>query len=499
MFGNDTLTLRKTIMDSTTLVTELDAENTGELKYSRTIADLPGPKGQPFIGNLMQVSGRQLHMTLTQWIREFGPIFRVTVFGNPMVIVSDRTVVGNLLRERPDGFRRTRSLKAIMGELKIGGVFTAESEDWRKQRKLVMGGLNAEVVRNFFPTMVFMTDRMLQRWKTAVAAGKPVNLRRDLKALALDIVVGIAMGHDIDAVNDDDNRLQRNIDNLFQRLGNRTTALFDYWRYFKLPVDRAADKSAAEVEQAVEGFIKNTRERMKKEAHLQQKPANMLEAMIVASEDPESDFTDQELISNAILSVIGGEDTTGNSIAWMINLLAQNPAAAAVLTAEVDAVLGDAPLANEWEMMKQFHYLDAVHNETQRLRSVAPFIGLASNADCVVAETFIPKDTGIFVAAVGEGLDEAQFPQNELFQPERWIFEQKPQRDDDPTRKLFPFGGGARLCPGRFLALTEIKVVVSMLMRNFELELDTKAPPVEQVMNFFVGPSAIPVRLKLRT
>ncbi|MFC5743981.1 cytochrome P450 [Dyella tabacisoli] len=485
-------------MDSNTLVPELDVESTGELKYSRTIADLPGPKGQPLIGNLLQMGGRQLHLTLAKWIREFGPIFRVTALGNPLVIVSDRTAVNHLLRERPDGFRRVRNLKTVMGELKIGGVFTAESEDWRKQRKLVMGGLNVEVVRNFYPTMVFMTERMLQRWKTAVADGKPVNLRRDLKALALDIIVGIAMGHDIDAVNDDNNQLQRNIDNLFQRLGSRATALIDYWRYFKLPVDRAADKSATEVEQAVEEFIRNTRERMKQQAHLQQKPANMLEAMIVASEDPESDFTDQELISNAILSVIGGEDTTSNSIAWMINLLAENPAAAAALTAEVDAVLGDAPLAHDWEMMKQFPYIEAAHNETQRLRSVAPFIGLASNADCVVSETFIPKDTGIFVATTGEGLDEAQFPQNELFQPERWIFEQKPQRDDDPTRKIFPFGGGARLCPGRFLALTEIKVVVSMIMRNFELELDTKAPPVEQIMNFFVGPSAVPVRLKLR-
>ncbi|TCV97833.1 cytochrome P450 [Luteibacter rhizovicinus] len=485
-------------MDSNTLAPESDVENIDELKYSRTIADLPGPKGQPFFGNLLQVGGHQLHLTLAKWIREFGPIYRLNILGRPLVIVSDRTAVGSLLKERPDGFRRTRNLKTIMGELNIKGVITAEGDDWRKQRKLVMGGLNAEVVRNFFPTMTFMTERMLTRWKAAVADGKPVDLRRDLKALALDIVVGIAMGHDIDAVNDDDNQLQRNIDNLFRRLGSRNAALIPYWRYLKLPVDRAADKSAVEVEQAVIEFVRNTRELMKQQPHLQQKPANMLQAMIAASDNPESNFTDQDLIENATLSVIGGEDTTANSIAWMINLLARNPAAAATLTNETDAVLGAEPLVRDWELMKQFPYLEAAHNETQRLRSVAPFIGLGSNADCVVADTFIPKDTAIIVSTIGEGLDEAQFPQNEQFLPERWIFEQKPQRDDDPSRKIFPFGGGARLCPGRFLALTEIKVVVSMIMHNFELELDTDAPPVEQLMNFFMGPSAVPVRLKLR-
>jgi len=339
---------------------------------------------------------------------------------------------------------------------------------------------------------------MLQRWKKALAEGKTVDLRRDLKALALDIIVGIAMGYDIGVLNDDGSQLQRDVDNMFKRLGSRIAAFFPYWRYFKLPVDREADKSAANIEKTVAGFIRDTRERMKQQPHLRQKPTNMLEAMIAASENPESGFTDQELNSNAILSVIGGEDTTANSIAWMINLLAQNPAAAAALTAEVDMVLGDAPIAREWDLMKQFPYLEAAHSETQRLRTVAPFIGIVSNADCVVAETFIPKNTGIIMSTSSEGWDEAQFPQNDLFRPERWIFEQKPQKEDDPSRKLLPFGDGARLCPGRFLALTEIKVVISMIMRNFELEFDTKAPPIDQVMNFFMSPSAVPVRLKLR-
>jgi cytochrome P450 len=482
-------------MDTTT--------NTGtlpQLSYSRRMEDLPSPAGLPFVGNALQLSGRQMHLKLTEWVREYGPMFRLNVFGHPMVIVSDASTVNGLLRERPDGFRRSGGLKTIMNDLNIGGVFTAEGETWRKQRKLVMAGLNVEVIRNFFPTMVVMTERMLERWKASLAEGKPVDLRRDLKAMALDTIVGIAMGHDIDAVNDDGNPLQRNIDNMFQRLGQRTTASFHYWRYFKLPVDRAAEKSSLDIERSVVEFIDNTRARMQAQAQAQAqaKPANMLEAMIAASDDPASDFTDEELVSNAILSVIGGEDTTANSIAWMLILLAQNPAAAAALTAEVDAVLGAATLVRDWETMKQFPYLEAAHSEAQRLRAVAPYIGLVSNADCVVGDTFIPKNTAVVVATAGEGLDEAQFPQHEQYRPERWIFEHRPAKEEDPSRKVFPFGGGARLCPGRFLALTEIKIVVSMIMRHFELEPDTDAPPANQVLNFFMAPSSVPVRLKRR-
>lgn len=486
-------------MNSTTEASELNLGSLGELKYSRTIADLPGPKGLPVMGSALSMTGRQWHLTLAKWIGEFGPVFKVSVPGGAMVVVSDRTTAGTLLRERPDHFRRTGGLKMIMNELNISGVFTAEGDDWRRQRKLVMGGLNAEVIRNFFPKMSFMAERMLQRWKTAVAEGRAVDLRRDLKAFALDVTVGLAMGHDIDVVNHDGSPLQRDVDNMFKRLGSRSFALFPYWRHFKLPVDKEADTSAQNIEQAVIGFIRNTRERMAQQPQLREKPTNMLEAMIAASDNPESDFTDQDLISNAILSVIGGEDTTANSMAWMINLLAQNPAAAATLTAEVDAVLGDAALAHDWELMKQFTYLEAAHSETQRVRTVAPFIGIVANQDCVVGDTFFPKNTAFVISTSGEGLDEAQFPQNDAFQPERWIFDHRPQKEDNPVRKLLPFGDGPRVCPGRFLALTEIKLVISMLMHNFELEWDTHAPPVQQIMNFFMGPSAVPVRLKLRT
>lgn len=465
------------------------------LRYARTIADLPCPKGHPYAGNALQLAGRQMHQKFTAWVRAHGPMFRLEVFGHPLVIVSDAATVHSLLRERPEGFRRAGGLKQVMSELNVGGVITAEGDAWRKQRKLVMSGLNVEVIRNFFPTMIAMTERMFDRWTVMLAEGKAVNLKRDLKAMALDIIVGLAMGHDIDAVNHEGDPLQRDIDSIFLRLGQRTTAAFPYWRYFKLPVDHAAERSSADIEAKVKEFIRDTRERMDR----QRKPGNMLEAMIVAAEDPASDFTDEELVSNAILSVIGGEDTTANSIAWMIHLLAQNPQAFAALRAEVDEVLGGDTLPRDWERMKLFTYLEAAHSETQRLRSVAPYIGLTANADCVVADTFIPKNTTVIVATAGEGQDEAQFPESDAFRPERWIPERRPKREDDPSRKLFPFGGGSRLCPGRFLALTEIKVVVAMIVRHFDLELDTKAAPPKEVLNFFMAPSSLPVRLKART
>jgi cytochrome P450 len=43
-----------------------------------------------------------------------------------------------------------------------------------------------------------------------------------------------------------------------------------------------------------------------------------------------------------------------------------------------------------------------------------------------------------------------------------------------------PFGAGPRICPGRYLAMAEIKIVVGMLLANFHLTrvgtADSSAP-----------------------
>jgi cytochrome P450 len=486
-------------MDTDILTTASGELDSNRLDYKRTLADLPGPKPLPLFGNIFQMGGQQVHLTLENWIRQYGPAFRFRIYDIPVLVIADHVQITRILRDRPAAFRRSAGTSNIMKELKVDGVFSAEGEDWRKQRKLVMRGLNAEVVRNYFPNMVRLTECMLARWKTTLQQGRQIDLHRDLKAMALDTVVGIAMGYDLGALNNDGNQLQRDIDNIFAALGRRSAAWFPLYRHIKLPIERAAEKSAVDIEKKVAEFIQATRKRMEEQPQLRQKPGNMLEAMIAASEDSDSNFTDKELIGNAITNVVGGEDSTANSIAWMINQLAHNPEAAAKLAAEADAVLGGESVASDWDMMSRFPYLEATHSESQRLRAVSPLTVVVSNEDCVVGDIFVPKDTTIFLSLISAGLDEMQFPQRDAFMPERWIFDEKPDEADDPARKLFPFGGGPRLCPGRFLALTEIKIVVSMLMRNFELELDHNAPPVKQIMNFFMVPDSVPVRLKLRS
>jgi cytochrome P450 len=465
---------------------------------------LPCPRGLPWLGNALQIDAGQFHLTLENWARDLGSMYRFRVGRREALVIADAAVIGSLLRDRPDAIRRPTHTSRILNELGTVGVFVAEGEEWRKQRKLVMRALTPEMVKNFFPTLAAMTERLRLRWQTAISDGRPVDLLRDLKAYTLDVTIALAMGQDINTLEHDANPLQRDVETVFNRIARRLTKPVAYWRYFKLPADRAAEASAARIGEAVAGFISQTRARLAANPDLRSKPTNLLEALVAARDEPDSGFTDTNVIGNAITMVFAGEDTTSNTIAWLLDFVAREPRVVALLAAEADAVLaGNAESAwdtvlRRFAALEEFPYLDATMNEAMRLKPVAPFMGLETNRAMMIGDVSVEKGQVMMALLRQAGRLEAEFPDLDAFRPERWLEAGKLSKKDDPARKLFPFGGGQRFCPGRYLAMAEIKMVVSMVARNFQLEYDAGAPPVKELFTFTMTPSALPVRLTPR-
>jgi cytochrome P450 len=61
-----------------------------------------------------------------------------------------------------------------------------------------------------------------------------------------------------------------------------------------------------------------------------------------------------------------------------------------------------------------------------------------------------------------------------------------------------PFGAGPRLCPGRYLAMQEIKMAIAMLLGGFEVEsVATRdgGEPREQ-LSFTMAPTGLRMRLR---
>ncbi len=458
----------------------------------RRLSDLPGPPGLPLLGNALQIKPKRLHHIMSGWAQAYGPLFVFKVATTAILTIADAETIQQLLSDRPDRFRRWRRMEEIGSEIKSDGVFTAEGARWRRQRKFVMFALNASHVREFIPRLEDVVGRLRRRWWRAALAGTPVDAHADLMRLTVDVTSGLAFGKDLNTLEEKADPIQSHLDKLFPAIARRQTALFPYWRYIELPKDREVTRAVQAVSAIIEGLINDARARVAADPELRSKPRNLLEALVVAQEEGRDHLTNDEIASNVMTLLLAGEDTTANTISWVIHFLIEHPRVQAAVQEEVDRVIGlaDQPWRDP-ATPDRLVYDEAVANEAMRCRPVGGLLFLEPNEDVQIQDVQVPRGTPILVLNGHVGSQEQNFTHAGEFRPERWL--ETDQRDDalHNTAGFMPFGAGPRYCPGRKLAMLQIKMVTAMLCRDFEISRPAGAPAAVDVYNFTAGPDCV--------
>ncbi|HEY4958715.1 MAG TPA: cytochrome P450 [Caldimonas sp.] len=465
----------------------------------REIADLPAPPGLPFIGNLLQVDRARIHQQVERWARQYGPFFRMRLGSRQLFVVADHAAMGALFRDRPDGFRRTKRLAEISGEIGSAvGVFGAEGEAWKRQRRMVMAGFDPRQLRAYFPSLVKVSRRLEARWRRAAEAGDGIELQSDLMRYTVDSVAGLAFGAEVNTLESDDDVIQRHLDKIFPAIFRRVFALFPIWRWWKSAADRELERSVAAVGEAIQGFVAAARERLQDPAR-RAAPRNLLEAMLVAADDPQSGITPGEVHGNVLTMLLAGEDTTANTLAWAIWLLYRHPDCLARARAEVDRDLGD-PAAWTIEAFAKLEYVEACANETLRIKPVVPFLMLQALRETSVAGIRVPTDTLIWGALRVDSMREEYFTDAPRFDPQRWLDPAGTHDAASANRVAMPFGAGPRVCPGRHLAMLEIKMALAILLGGFEIESVSaqQGGEPDERLSFTMAPGPLTLRLKTR-
>ncbi|MBW8833392.1 MAG: cytochrome P450, partial [Burkholderiales bacterium] len=108
----------------------------------RSVADLPGPSGLPLLGNLLQIDRERLHQKAEQWSREYGEAYRFRITSREFVVMSNPEAVATILRDRHEGFQRTQRLSETARSMGFGGLFSSNGETWKRQRPMVLSGLD---------------------------------------------------------------------------------------------------------------------------------------------------------------------------------------------------------------------------------------------------------------------------------------------------------------------------------------------------------------------
>ena len=230
---------------------------------------LPGPRGVPVFGNALQIEPARIHLQLEQWAREFGPLYRLQLVRRKIVVVGDHELVAAVLRDRPEGFRRTSRLNEIAHEMGMPPfVFTANGDEWRRQRRMVMAGFDPAHVKGYFPALVTVAQRLAARWQKAAQQGSAIDLQADLMRYTVDTIAGLAFGAEVNTLESDGDVIQQHLDKLFPALFKRILSPLPTWRWVRGPAERRLARSMAEVKRAVAGFIAQARARLQAEPEI---------------------------------------------------------------------------------------------------------------------------------------------------------------------------------------------------------------------------------------
>jgi len=466
------------------------------------IRDLPGPRGLPILGNSLQIDPSQLHLVAEEWSRKYGDYFRLRLGGRELLAIKNPDAIAAVLRDRPDGFQRTARMNEIAKEMGFDGLFSVNGEQWRRQRPMVMAGLDPAHIKSYFPALVRVTQRFAGRWQRAAAKGETIDLQADLMRYTVDVTAGLAFGVDINTLESDEEVIQTHLDKVFPSLHRRLLAPFPYWRWLKLPADRKLAWHLGELRRAVGEFIAMARQRMDADPSLRVRPANLIEAMIAARDNEGSGLHDADVAGNVLTMLLAGEDTTANTLAWMIYLLSRHPEAMQRARDEVRAVIGAQALPTQYEQLSALPFVEACAHETMRLKPVAPILIIQAARDSVVADIRIPAGQLVMLLMRPAATDERHFPSARTFDPARWLADGAPGRAASSAKRVaMPFGAGPRLCPGRYLAVQEIKMVVAMLLGGFEVERVSTPDGGEprEHLSFTMVPTGLRMRLRPRT
>jgi len=180
------------------------------------------------------------------------------------------------------------------------------------------------------------------------------------------------------------------------------------------------------------------------------------------------DETGQKVNKTGVLQDIremlaGGSDTSANTLTYAFYFLCSNPEKMEKLQQEIDLLFDEK---NPKDSTENMPYLKNVVNEVNRLIPAGPLIFRKALEDDWFGEFFIPKDTNVILNVWDVSVSERYWKDPQKFIPERFENE-----DDIVDHSFIPFGDGLRGCPGKPLALLELRIIIAKIFKDYIPEL----------------------------
>jgi len=388
---------------------------------------------------------------------------RARAFGIDTLAINDPEGIRYVLNTNMANYRRPviqpRIFRPAMGQ----GVFLAEGETWRRQRRMLAPLFSPAATGDLIPHFQTAAEGMLGR----LDGQTRVNLTEVFHRAALDAVLKALFSLQADDSHIGMTRLVRDY---LESAGRPTPLDAMAVREEDFPwANGLRKKFRARWAAEVDRIIADRKAAGADNAH---KRGDLLE-LLLSARDPQTGegLSDAEIRDQCSTMLAAGFETTSRLLFWTTYLLALDQAEQRRIREEVKAfpagrVAGLEELG-KWPRLRQALF------EAMRLYPPVAYIVRKAIADDLIAGEPVSAGTEIWISPWILHRHRRFWDRPTAFMPDRFAGKPSPWTS---LEAYLPFGAGPRICIGAAFAVTEAQLILANLLSRYRLTVEGTRP-----------------------
>ncbi|HEY1896483.1 MAG TPA: cytochrome P450 [Terracidiphilus sp.] len=393
---------------------------------------------------------------LAKYTEAFGATFRFYLGGLKQAIVTtDPAVIQHVLKTNAENYQKSEIQVKRMGHFLGKGLLTTHGEAWRTQRRLIQRGFERKQLEVLSSIMQDSLADSLREFDRQVSLG-PVDIYPQLMKMTFSMVAKSLFGA---RLKDEDIDLVSHTISTVQEFIVRQTIQPYLNPWFAVSGDlRRHEEMRARADAILLEYIRSRRG--------QEPGHDLLQILMDARYSDGHGMSDELVLSESMQLLVAGHETSSNALSWLLYLLSSRPDCLERLRQEFHTVLGEGPLC--FGDVPKFEFGTQVILEALRLYPPFWMVDRMAVADDRIGDLIIARGSMVIVFIHGAHHASRYWPDPESFDPER--FTKANEKLHTPFTHL-PFGAGPRGCIGGNYAILQILMILSELLRRYDLQL----------------------------
>nr|AAG34695.1 putative cytochrome P450 [Matthiola incana] len=436
----------------------------------------PGPRGLPIVGNLPFLDP-DLHTYFTSLAQTHGSIFKLNLGSKLTVVISSPSLAREILKDQDINFANhdvpLTGRAATYGGLDI--LWSPYGAEWRMLRKVCLLKLLSRKTLDSFYELRRKEIRERTRFLYKQSRGEaPVNVGDQLFLTMMNLTMNMLWGGSVKAeeMASVGTEFKGVISEITRLIGEPNVSDFFPWlaRFDIQGLVKSMRVSARQLDAVFDRAIKQMQQITSSDGECK----DFLQ-YLMKLKDQESDSEVPITLNHvkAVLTdmVVGGTDTSMNTVEFAMAELINKPELMKKAQQELDQVVGKDNIVEESHITK-LPYIVAIMKETLRLHPTLPLLVPRRPAEAAVVGGYtIPKDTKIFINVWCIQRDPNVWEKPTEFRPERFLDNNKPRDFTGTDYSYFPFGSGRRICAGVALAERMVLYTLATLLHSFDWKI----------------------------